>query len=421
MKKNQIHLINYSADKIKHCILKLVKNTYTVSSGTDLEKLKTSTKKCKNETDAYYKYSGAVSTKMADGYIYKNTNITPKPGELLLHMRAPNRSISRLLDIHPKGKILAIGSIIGEYRGAEIHLLDKESGVLTLVYSVKPPNKQVALHTVHFNAAGDKIFFQLDTEVTILDIATKKLKSFAGYGRNAYRVDGPNPHVAAAMFDARRERYMYFVSGHVKICDRSMKPIFKLKLNYGENTVESKLSCISPSGKYLAVYQVSRFIVYGHDEAASDKTNQIDIWDIDLHKLIKSIQVEEWDLTRIAFNPAETEIIFLKGICEGPGFYDIKTGKFDRWFKDKNGINGWRICYSFAYSPNGEILAVGQALFDAKKHKKQLRYFTGSNRNPYKVMFSADGELFIEGGDFGEISIRKAVYPKFPKKNKHVE
>src|SRR6186713_1580889 len=252
MKKYQIHLINYSAGKIRHCIIEQFEDTYTVSSGTDLKKLKTSTKKCEDSILTHREYLSTIRGKMAKGYVYKNPNSTPKPGELLLHLRAPNRSSSEVLDIHPNGKILAIGSIIGEYRGAEIHLLDMESGELTLLYSAKPPNEiaQIPLHSVHFNAAGNKILFLLDTEVKMLDIETKTVTDFAGY--QEFR-DGPNPHVATPMFDARRERYMYFDEGHVKICDRSMNPIFKLELNFGKNTVESRMACISPSGKYLAV------------------------------------------------------------------------------------------------------------------------------------------------------------------------
>jgi len=414
MKKNQTHLIRHSEGKIIHCIIEQFEDTYTVSSGTDLSKLKTNTKKCKDSGDANKKYDHTVKRKMADGFIRKNTNGSPKPGELLLHMRAPNNSGSEVLDIHPNGKMLAIGSNIGSYRGAEIHLLDLESNAMTLLYAVKPPNDivQIPLHTVHFNAAGDKILFQLDTEVKMLDIATQTVTDFAVYRPGD---DGPNPHAAAAMFDARRERYMYFDAGHVMICDKVFKPIFKLALNYGKNKVESRLSCISPSGKYLALYQVSRFILYGHDEAASDKTNQIDIWDIDLHKLIKSIQVEELTLTDIGFNPAETEIIFAKGFAEGPGFYDIQTGELLRWFEDKDRDDRWYTCYSFAYSPNEEILAVGNSLFDAKKHKKQLMLFSGYNARPYKIMFSSDGELFIQGGDSGNIIIRKAgPFSDFP-------
>ena len=125
---------------------------------------------------------------------------------------------------------------------------------------------------------------------------------------------------------------------------------------------------------------------------------------------------------KIGFNPAESEIIFSQGAVEGPGFYDIKTGELLRWFDDKNRTDRWVTCYSFAYSPNAEILAIGNHFFDAKKHKKELMFFSRFNRRPSTVMFSPDGGLFIEGGDSGEIIIRKAGPVRdFPAKAEWVE
>ena len=64
----------------------------------------------------------------------------------------------------------------------------------------------------------------------------------------------PNPFCARPMFNTQRDRYLYFDSGNIKVCNETFELIFKRALNYSNNnTSECRLACISPSGKYLAL------------------------------------------------------------------------------------------------------------------------------------------------------------------------
>ena len=397
MKKDQIHLINYSGPKIRHWKIELVEgeDSYTISFGTDLNKLKTSIKKC--TSGAYLKYHSEIYKKLGEGFMYRNTAPSGDPYELLYLLREPNKGNTRVFDIHPNGKQLVMGSQKWGSKGAEIHVLDLESGVLTLLYSVD--GRYLRIHSVHFNAAGDKIFFLLQTAVKILDINTGEVTDFAEYQES---MNGPNPHYVSPVFNVPRNRYLYFSEGAVNVCDEHLKPVFGLRLAFDSHEKQCKLACISPSGRLLALHYTR------HGILDSEQISHIDIWDIDNNELINSIEVDRLDIHKMGFNPSETEIVFIRFAALGPGFYDIKTGKLIRWFKDSY-EGSWANRFDFAYSPNGKLLAAGHFLLDAKLEKYLLTPDYYANAKPWKVMFSADSKYCIEGGDAGKILIRHAA------------
>jgi WD40 repeat protein len=401
MESRQTHLVNVQGEKIKHWIIKWDETTLQISTGSDLNKLKTRTLNAVQGSG--HEYHKNIRKKMGEGYVYMNTTPSNKFGDLLLHTRAPNKSDSNQLDIHPNGKMLVIGSLKKEARGAEIHLLDLISGALTLIQSEEAVGlNQTWIHSVHFNAAGNKILYSLNTEVKILDIETKKVSTLAKYGPY---YEGPNPHCAYPAFNRLRGTYMYFDINCVKVCGKDLEPLFKLNIDSANHTIECRAASISPSGKYLALYHRS----HPFDETNPANTNRIDIWDIDTHQLVKSIDAGSLNLTQIGFNIPETEIIFTQGAAEGPGFFDISSGKLLRWFKDSYRTDRWYTCYDFAYSPDQKYLAVRNSLYDANVHQKEVILFDVNNYRTNKLLFSDDSSLYIQGGDSGEIIVRQLL------------
>jgi len=395
-----MYLFGNTGNGIVHCTIELQKGVdLSISSGTDLNNLKTTTKKFKDKADASDKYYAEIYKKLDEGFIYKNPSPSGVPHELMYLLKEPNKSATHIFDIHPNGKQLVMGSKIKGTKGAEIHLADLETGILSRLFSVDGDGMNI--HSLHFTAAGDKVLFLLETELKILDLKTKKTTVLARY--KAYK-NGPHPHFAPPMFNLARNRCIYFAANAVKVCDDQWQTIFELTLTYSGTKKQCKLACISPTGKFLALHHVHPNIT------DTQATGHIDIWEIDKNELVSSIETGDLNIEKIKFNPQESEIVLSKYAASGPGFFDIKTGKLIRWFKNNYTKGKWGNCWDFAYSPDGRLFANGHYLLDSKFEKYHLPDFelNHGNDKPWKVMFSADSKYYIEGGSEGRILIRQA-------------
>lgn len=374
------------------------------ASGPEGKALKSSTTSFPDAPSAIRGYDKALRAKLRDGFAYLRDPAETPVGGVVLHAFASGAGAGTLGDLSVDGRRAVTVGSDAKLTKYEVELVDVATGARETVLETSTATEQGFVHTVFFDATGEAVFVAARTETLRLDLGTRAVTRVAGYREGATAKF--NPHVVRPHTDASRRRVVVFDEGTmVRVLDHSLKTLFAVCTD--SPTTECRAAAISPSGRLLAVYRVSRGIVYGHDDARRDETCVVDVWEVDSGAL-RTTLASAHKLERVGFSPDDTQLVVTREYAQGPVGIDLATGE-ERWrFDDPSRDDRLAIAYCWRYSPDGALLAVGSGdveLYDARSRapvpvERVMGYRLRSLR------FSGDGRWLMAAGD-GSLVVRR--------------
>jgi WD40 repeat protein len=378
------------------------------STQTGVGRPRETSKTLESEQKAAVALDKAVRKKMSEGFVFLRNAAQAKAGEILLDLLAPNQSAADVFDLALDGSSVALGTILKGAYGAEIHLIDVATGRLETIHQEPKGPGQTFLHAVHFDASGKFLIYALNGETRRMDLASGETKALASFVQ--WEGTNFNPFCVRPSWDGTRQRLLLFDSkDRVRVLDSNLNTL--VEVNTASRTNECRCGALSRSGKRLAVYRSSRLFVYGHDDAAQDKTNQVEIWNVDTRSLERTVTVS-WKIDRIGFDPSEKRLLFSHEFAQGPGEIALETGAKTWYQKDPYRNDRWGTCFSWGFSPDTRVLAIGGfgiSLRDASTHDPcPVQPNTDVHQRVYRIVFSGDGRLYACGGDHGRLQVFKA-------------
>jgi len=247
-----------------------------------------------------------------------------------------------------------------------------------------------------FVGDGSEFLVALDDETVAVSLATgdeRRVAAFREGGSSNF-----NPHVLRPQHSHDRSRLVIFDAGSVvRVVDARLKTL--LEVSTAAPTTECRATAISPSGRLLAVNRVSRGILYNHEDAKKDKTNVIELWDIDKGKKIDTWKMKK-DVDKMSFDPADKLLLVSWIYAEGPVAHELGSGKEVFCFDDPGSTDRLATAHHWVFSPDGAWLAIAGnqvALVDAgsrKPGKIEPAAYRAS-----RVIFSGAGSLLASHED----------------------
>lgn len=323
---------------------------------------------------------------------------------VVLEFMPPGKTSSRAMDLHPDGRTVLIA-----YDGA-IRLVDVATGVRRTVHAVPAAERLTGIDTALFDATGSAVVYTVGGSTRRLDLGTLHEEPLADYRQFENALF--NPHTVQPAWDAARRRLVVFdADDRVRVLDTAGAPVCEVSTR--SPTTECRGAALSPSGRLLAVWRVSRGLVYGHRDASADPTNEVEVWDVDAGRPVARVPLE-WEIGDLGFDPSETLLLVNRGRVHGPFAISIDTGEPAWHLADPHHPNGWATCYAWAYSPDGRRIAVGGhrtsalRVYDADLRERDAVALPGHDEQRVRrLAFSADGTLLATGGDFGRVFVRQ--------------
>jgi WD40 repeat protein len=324
---------------------------------------------------------------MRDGFAYVKDAEQAQPGEVVLSAFASGGGSGVLLDLSPDGRLAVTVGSNSDLSAFWVEIIEVATGARRTVYE-GGGRGQWFLHAVLFDATGESIFLAVRAETLLIHLTTGQVTRVASYQ------DVPTPqfntHVLRPTLDQARRRLVVFDQGtRVRVVEAGRSILDEC---LESRTTECRAARISPSGRLLALYRVSRGLVYGHADAKHDLTNKVEIWDIDAGAVRATIPFTE-KLDAVGFDPTDQLLIVAWEYAQGPVAYDLASGA-ERWrFPDPWRTDRLATAYTWSHSPDGKLLAVGRdnlAIYDATTLAEIPTSMSHGGRIR-QVSFSADG------------------------------
>jgi hypothetical protein len=360
-----------------------------------------------DEAAAMRAFDKAVRSKLRDGYVFVRDPRGVESGAIVFAAFASGGGGGPVLDLSFDGTLAVTAGMRGAPTDIWLETVDTRTGARERVYA-KTAERQVFLHTACFDHAGESIVLLVNEQTLHLDLRSGKTRTIAD-------CSGPNfnPFVVQPHFDRARERLVVFDKGTiVRVLGKEGQPLLDVPLEH--KTTECRAARISPSGKLLALYRVSRGIVYGHDDAKGDTTNVVDVWDVDQGKLRTTLEMPT-KIDRVGLDPRDEVLVVSLQYCEGPVLYDLATGKARFRFAASAGNDRLPTVHAWDWSPDGARLAVGRETLVVYAYTEGMREVEVERSSEYrvkKVVHSGDGVLLATFED-GTVVVR-AMGPGLP-------
>lgn len=339
-----------------------------------------------------------VRLKLGEGFVHVLPAEQVEPGELRFECSSPGGGGGGVLDLSNDGRFVSAATVEHEARGCRVTVFDTSTGAATVALERPRSANQTFVHAALFDATAASLIVQLNTETLRIDLASKKSHSLANYREHS--TSHFNPFVVQPAMDAARKRCVVLQAGNlVRVLDLETERTIH-DFSTASPTTECRGLALSPSGKKLALYRPSRGVVYGHEDAISDTSSVVEVYDVDSGKRLASHDFK-MKLGHVGFTPEEDGLVLTWDYAQGPVAYGLP--EFDeRWrFEDAFRDDRLATAYTWEWSVRGKSrwLAVGGDvlhLFDGAKKKARpvelpaLKAFSG--HRVQRLKFSADGE-----------------------------
>lgn len=411
-------LLRASGERVDHWLVAAGKTSVREWSGRDPSALRSKS----TRGNAAKAHDERLRKQLSAGFCFVRPLDEAAPGQVVFAMHVGDGSNSELLDLAPDGRTLAVATMLGNAMGAHLYLVDIVTGRRTRLHTDEPgePHGQTFVHRVMFGPGGEHLYYQLNGQLRRIATAGGEPELVADIEGGSRRGKEPlfNPHVSQPQLDAKRERLLCF--DHQGVAVRSTAGgggrkgkagavLFRLKVRKGKT--EYRWAAISPSGRLLALVHQSRHVVYGHEDARGDRTNQIEVWSVDEGKLVATIPLPGTDenVRRVSISPDDAQVLL--GTYRDLTAFAIATGRKAWSVKERE----------WAHSPDGTCLAVasrgGRPRLLRAKTRRVLREMDSTSlwAQPYAEVqtvqalgWSDDGTLVVEGGGSGRVYVWKA-------------
>lgn len=419
MEREEIVLTRPDRPETKFCRLTLDGPTVSRATWTGDGKPRQSSRDIEGSPDdAHDAYVKEVRKKMNEGFVFSRPQADAAVDQLVLECLALNRCASDVFDLRPDGAELAVGTTLKQGYGAEIHLIDVATGERRLVHAEPVGPDQTFVHAVRYDADGTALVYALNGQTRRLDLSTGATCLLASYKQ--WKSASFNPFCVKPAWDAARRRLLVFDAGDtVRVLDADGSLL--LDVCTKADTRECRAGSLSPSGRLLALYRPSRGIVYGHQDALHDTTNEIEVWDVSARSLIArtpvpfSLSGRPLKLNEIGFDPSESLIVTNPDPVQGPCALSINTGEVAWAFPDAHRTDRLDTCHTWTYAPSSSgPLAIGRGprgavdLRDPATHEPwpvQLERL--EQQRVQRIVYSRDGRLMAAGGDSGTLTVRR--------------
>lgn len=321
-------------------------------------------KRYKSEQEATREYHKVTRAKFRDGYALLRERASAPRGAVVFAGFASGGGGGPVLDVSPDGRYALTAGHSGAPRSVWVERIDLATGERKVIFERSHPT-QIFLHSAHFERDEGRILVSLSDNIERAPIDGGKTEVVGTFRSKGTRHPF-NPHVLRPLQSADRGRAVLFDERlQVNVVEERFDPVLAVPTMH--ETTECRGVGLSSSGKLLAVFRVSRGIVYNHDDAKHDATCEVEIWDIDKAKKIAVLPMER-QIDRLGFDPTDRLLLATHYYAAGPVAYSLETGKQAFAFSDGQGEGGLARAHDFTCSPDGSLLAIASGatcLYDA--------------------------------------------------------
>lgn len=409
----KIQLTNSNGIQTTYWACRTDKALFFSTSGKRKDKTRERFRKFDSEEEATNHAKRMLKEKYDSGFVYIQDWDKAAFGSTIFKATVPDNSISNIFDLHPFESIIVFAAIRKFANGTTIYSLDlmtgKQTPILVIPHKLEDGTKRLThIHSLHFSASGDDIYYTLNAQTYKLNIKEPVPQLIADCPEKMDHTNF-NPFYLRPSQSSDRQRLVIIDNpGVAKVLGVDDRELFEKR--FTSKTSECRYMALSPSGKYVAFLMMSRYIIYGHDRASNDETNEVEIWNVDTRTHHKTLTFKE-KLEKIAFSPDDTQLLVNLELSQGPAIYNIESGQKEFHFPNEFRKDRWFTCFNWKHSYNGEYLVVGgftPFLFDAKTNEG-IGIEELSKQRVQTIIFDNDDRFVITGGDRGQIVVQSLM------------
>ncbi|GAB3153479.1 hypothetical protein GCM10027290_46320 [Micromonospora sonneratiae] len=408
MLQDEITLVHPDPPKPRYVRLSVDGTRFDRASWAGSGKPRHSGKTYASESNARVALERESARRMQEGFVLLREPDEVATGEIVMQCAVPNRYASDAFDLHPDGHTLAVGTVLHQGYGAEIHLIDVWTGQRRLIHTEPATSEQSFIHTVLFDGDGQGLVFTVDGETRHLDLDTGASRVIASYQQ--HRSTRFNPFRVQPSWDRARKRLLAFdAEDVVRVLDAAGNPLLEVPT---QGRPECQAGALSRSG---------RLLVLGYQQLETE------IWQVDTGEKLWSGRfpfafdrsASGLGLDNIGFDPTERFVVADAGYAEGPGAMSVESGVLAWAIHDPYRTDRWGTCYSWTYSPDGTLLAIGKRGGIELRNAATQELLPGqlppsATGDTRRVVFSADGQFIAAGGNTGRLSVHVVRNPYAP-------
>jgi hypothetical protein len=325
--------------------------TLETRAGAESKPLKSSTESHSDEFEAQSALEECARTKLRDGYVLALDRAEARPGSIVFACAAGGGGAGVVGDLSMDGRFALTAGHRGAPVAVWVEVVDTVTGERRRVFEREHP-RQLFLHSASFDRAGENVLLSLDQETLLVELSTGAQRTLAQYGSGEHRSNF-NPHVLRPKHDRDRSRWCVFDAGTVvRVLDERFGAVCEIPLAHP--TTELRAASVSPDGTLLALYRVSRGIVYNHSDAAHDQTQLIELRRTSDGALLRSIDVQR-QLSDLTISPNNERLVVSWYYGRGPVLLDGSSGRE----LASAGDGGDSRAFGWDFDRSGRRLAVG--------------------------------------------------------------